>query len=156
MSQRYPTSLVAAYDQRVHHCRLAPTRSTWCTLGAGAGRLTMWSVGHHCLITAQSSASPPTTRGRSSWPARTKPFHHSEGYINEIAGLFRAAGNHVSMRLGLDPDDDFRSPMPSRARGVFTHDGQGCGAALCSNVHFNYRSRYNRYIGSVRPLPMYV
>ena len=21
MSQRYPTSLVAAYDQRVHHCR---------------------------------------------------------------------------------------------------------------------------------------
>ena len=46
MSQRYPTSLVAAYDQRVHHCRLAPTRSTWCTLGAGAGRLTMWSVGH--------------------------------------------------------------------------------------------------------------
>lgn len=35
-------------------------------------------------------------------------FRFSEAYIDGIASLFRSAGNDVSMRLGLNPDDDFR------------------------------------------------
>ena len=35
-------------------------------------------------------------------------FRFSEAYIDGIAAPFRSAGNPVFMRLGLNPDDDFR------------------------------------------------